>query len=234
MKKNNSMNKKELKYLRNIQLFSLLDEDELEQISSIVSLKTFLKNETILIEEDTNEFMYIILLGRVKVTSMTDEGKETVLAIHNEGDFFGEMSLIDGSTSPATVVATEKSLVAIVSRNNFYSLLYSQRKILEKLLHIFCQRLRESWKKIHILSLKNAHERLKHLFITLSEDHGRETKDGVLLDIKLTHQDIADMAGLTRESVTRVIDRWKREGAISMVNKKKIRLSGDFLKDEFF
>src|SRR5512135_3727310 len=100
-------------FLRNIELFSGLDEEELNQISSKVVLKEFKKNEVILYEEDTNEFMYIVLFGKVTVVKTTEDGKEIILAAHQSGEFFGEMSLIDGMTSPATVMATENSLVAL-------------------------------------------------------------------------------------------------------------------------
>ena len=85
--------------------------------------------------------MYIILGGKVKVVQTTEDGREILLAIHQSGDFFGEMSFIDGKTSPATVLATENSVAAIVSRKDFYSVLETQKKVLNNLLLILCSRL---------------------------------------------------------------------------------------------
>ena len=99
-------------FLRNIKLFSSLSDEELIIISSKVFIEEFRKNEVILQEEDTNEFMYIILFGNVKVTQTTKEGKEIILSMHKSDDFFGEISLIDGKTSPATVTATDTACAA--------------------------------------------------------------------------------------------------------------------------
>lgn len=219
-------------FLRNIQLFSGLDDEELYQISAKVVLKEFKRNEVILYEEDTNEFMYIILLGKVNVIQTTEDGKEIILATHQSGEFFGEMSLIDGRTSPATVLATEDSLVAIISKPEFHSLLTNYAKVLERMLQILCSRIRDSWSRIHLLNFKNASQRIKMLLLTLSFDKGEKTSEGITLNIKLTHQNIADMVGLTRETVTRVLDKWRKDGAITILKKRFIHLNSNFLQKD--
>ncbi len=220
-------------FLRNIKLFSSLSDEELHHISSKVNIEEFKKNEVILHEEDTNEFMYIILFGNVRVTQTTKEGKEIILSIHKSDDFFGEISLIDGKTSPATVTATENSLVAIVSKKDFYSLIFNQSKVIENLLKILCSRLRDSWKRIELLNFKNASDRIKMIFLMLSYDNGKKTDEGIILNIKITHQNIADMTGLTRETVTRIIDKWQASGEITILKNKLIRLNHSFLKEEY-
>jgi len=214
--------------LKNIALFSSLTDKELHQIRTHIVLKEFDKNQTILHEEDTSEFMYIIVRGKVKISRTGKDGKEMVLSMHGSGEFFGEMSLIDGKTSPASVFAVEGSLVAIISKHHFYSLLYSQQKVLENLLKILCARLRESWRRIQMLNFNDAAQRIKMLFLMLSEDYGEKTAEGITLQIKLIHQDIADMTGLTRETVTRVLDRWKKHGEIRIYKNKLIHLTHEF------
>jgi CRP-like cAMP-binding protein len=221
-----------IEFLRNIPLFSALTDKELLQISNRVVIKEFFRNEIILQEEETNEFMYIVLFGKVKVVQITEEGKEIILAIHQSNDFFGELSLIDGRTSAATVLATKDSLVAIISKKNFYSLIFGQKKVLENLLRILCSRLRESWKRVHILNFRNAPQRIRMLFIFLSNETGKETQGGVLLNDKLTHQEIADMTGLTRETVTRVLSKWQRNGEISVLKNKFVRLNPLFFEKD--
>jgi CRP/FNR family transcriptional regulator len=221
-----------IEFLRNIQLFSSLSDEELLHVSSSIMLKEFKKNEVILYEQDTNEFMYIILFGKVRVIQTTEDGKEIILATHKSNELFGEISLIDGKTSPATVLATETSLIAIISKKDFYSLLIHQSKVLEKMLQILCSRLRESWKRIEILNFKDASQRIKMLFLLLSHDNGQKTPEGVVLNIKLTHQNIADMVGLTRETVTRVIDKFRRGGEIKVLKDKCILLRQDFLQKD--
>ncbi|MEW6570537.1 MAG: Crp/Fnr family transcriptional regulator [Nitrospirota bacterium] len=228
------MEKFTLESLKKIELFDSLTEEELRQVSHTIVVKRFDKNEIILYEEDTSEYMYIILDGKVKVVQTTEDGKEILLSMHQSGEFFGEMSLIDGKTSPATVVATEKSTVAIISKKDFYLSISSQSKILGNLLLILCSRLRESWEKIQLLNLKNAAQRIKILFLMLSEKYGKKTEKGITLEIRLTHQDIADMTGMTRETVTRVIDKLQKDGEINILRNRFIHLNSRFLQKNYF
>ena len=214
--------------LKKIALFSTLTADELRQVQDKVIIKKFKKNEIILHEENTSDYMYIILDGEAKVVQTTNDGKEILISVHQSGDFFGELSLIDGKTSPAAVIATKDSITAIISQQEFYSLLFSQAKVLKNLLRILCSRLRESMKKIQLLNFKNAAQRIKMLFLMLSENYGEKTEEGTILKIRLIHQNIADMTGLTRETVTRVLDKWQRGGEIEILKSKLILLRPEF------
>ncbi len=218
--------------LKNIYLFSSLSDDELHRVSEHITFREFKKNQVILREEDTNEYMYMILSGKVKVMQINEEGKETILAFHNPGDFFGEMSLIDGKTAPATVVATENSSVALIARKDFFSMLLGQGKTMLQLLNILSTRLREAYDRIQILSFSNASQRLKMLFIMLAGMYGQKTEKGMRLDIKLTHQNIADMTGIARETVTRIINKAQKENEITMEG-KVIYLNPEYLHKDF-
>lgn len=214
--------------LKHVPLFFSLEERELTQVRKQMVLREYKKNQVILREEQTSEFMYIIISGKVKSRQISETGREILLAVHGAGEFFGEMSLIDGKTAPASVVAVENSLVAIISRNEFYSMLYAHRKVLENLLRVLCSRIRESWKKIQMLNFNDATQRIKTLFLILAEDYGEKTDRGTRLHIKLIHQDIADMTGLTRETVTRVLDKLRKSGEISIGRDKFIHLYPQF------
>jgi CRP/FNR family cyclic AMP-dependent transcriptional regulator len=222
-----------IELLRKIALFASLTSDELHEIRDRIVIKNFKKNETILHEEHTNAFMYMILEGEAKVVQTTEAGKEIIITMHQTGDFFGELSLIDGKTAPATVRATRNSTTAIISKKDFFALLLSQNKVLESLLQIFCSRLRESIKKIQMLNFNNAAQRIKMLFLMLAESHGERTDAGTVLKMKLIHQDIADMTGLTRETVTRVLDKWKKGGEIKVQKNKGFLLTPEFASISF-
>lgn len=219
-------------HLEMIELFSSLTDDEISLIRKKLIVKRFKKNEVILFEKDTSKYMYIIIKGKVKVIQTTGDGKEIFLAVHRAGEFFGEMSFIDGKTSPATVTAAEDCIINIISKNEFYSIINTHKKILFNLLQILCSRLRESWEKIQLLNLKNASERLKILFFMLSNKYGEKTPKGITLNIKLTHQEIAEMTGMARETVTRVIDKWHKDGEINIIGNKLIQLNVNFFQKD--
>ena len=116
-----------LQSLKKIALFSSLTADDLRRIQGKITFKNFGKNEIILREEHTNDYMYAILVGGAKVVQTTDEGKEIIITVHQAGDFFGELTMIDGKTSPATVYATKDSVTAIILRRDFYDLLLQSK-----------------------------------------------------------------------------------------------------------
>ncbi len=226
-------NKHKNEFLKKTQLFSSLADNDIDNIISKLVVKQFRKNETILYEADTNKYMYLILSGKVKVVRTTEDGKEIILAMHQSGNFFGEMSLIDGKTTPASVMATTDSLIAIISQSDFFNILFSQNKVVENLLKILCTRFRHSWDTIQLLNFNNAAHRTKMLFLMLSDEYGEKTPEGITLNIKLTHQDISDMTGLTRETVTRVLDKLQKSNEIQILDNKSIRINPDFLRDDF-
>lgn len=214
--------------LKRISLFSSVSDSQLRQITDHITLRQFKKNSVILREEMTSEVMYIILDGEVKVVRSMEEGKDIIVSMHSSGEFFGELSLLDGKTTPATVIATKDSTTALITKAEFFSLIYTQREVLENVLHILCARLRDSIGKIELLNFNNAAQRIKMLFMMMAENYGERTPQGTVLTIRLLHQDIADMVGLTRETVTRVLDRLKKSGEIEFLDKKRIRLTPDF------
>jgi CRP/FNR family transcriptional regulator len=218
--------------LSKIDLFSSLSRDELQHAIGKMAVKSFNRNEVILYEEDANEFMYIILDGEVKVIQSTEDGKEIILALHRTGDFFGELSLIDGKTAPASVIATRRSSLAIISKNSFSYLISNQPNVLNKLLIILCSRFRESLGTIQMLNFSNALHRIKILFIMLSEKYGIEENGLKVLNIKLTHQNMAEMTGMTRETVTRVLDKLQKDGEITVLKDKLIALKKGFLEND--
>ncbi|NOZ80681.1 MAG: Crp/Fnr family transcriptional regulator [DPANN group archaeon] len=222
--------KPETEFLKRIDLFSSLSDDELRDISTRMTIKKFKKNQTILYEEDTNKYMYVIFDGEVKAVQTTADGKEIILAMHGTGDFFGEISLLDGKTIPARVVAMKDSIIAIISKRDFYFLL-GYNKVAIKMSQILCSRLRESWSKVQMLNFNNASQRVKMLLIMLSDKYGSKSDGGTILNIKLTHQDIAEMSGMTRETVTRVIDKLQKGGEIEVLSNRFIRLTPDFCRE---
>src|SRR5512136_607755 len=106
-------------YIRRVPLFATLTDAEFSALEHIFLLRTYQKNQVIFLEEEAGHYMYIVLAGKVKVTKATANGKETILAIHRQGDFFGEMSLLDGKTAPATVSAMEDCKIVTITANDF-------------------------------------------------------------------------------------------------------------------
>ncbi len=216
--------------LRRIPFFEGLSEKEFSDLKHIFVEKNYARNKTILLEEDTLNYMYIILSGKVKVVHSGLDGKEHIVAIHKKGDFFGEMALLDGKTSPATVVALEDTSITIISKNDFETYLLRNDKILRQTVTILCTRLRESWMMIKVLSLPNAEDRVRAVLNILSNYYGFKDMRGTVLSSNLTHQNIADYSFVSRETVTRLMNRLAKEGEIEILENRDIVLTPSFTR----
>jgi CRP-like cAMP-binding protein len=172
------------------------------------------KGKMILLEQSEGETFFIILSGVVKVTRLSDDGREVILAILGESDFFGEMSLLDGEGRSANIVATENSEVVTLSRRDFLDCLEKYPKIAIALLEELAVRLRKSDQHIESLSLSDSEQRIG----VTAEELGTIKRGNVLLKALPYQQDIANMAGTSRETVSRTLklletkDFLKRDG----------------------
>lgn len=216
--------------LKKMQMFSSLTDEDIATFIGKIIIKRFRKAQTVLFEDEANDYMYMLLSGRVKVVQVMEDGKESIRAIHKTGDSFGELSLLDCKTSPAMVVAMDDTTAAIINRENFFSILYTQKKVLDNLLQMFCFRLRDSWERFQMVNFKNASQRVILVLQQQSCENSEIIHEGTLLKDRLTHQHIADMVGLNRETVTRVIDKLQKDGAITVRKDKKIILHPSFFK----
>ena len=194
-----------VEHLRKVPIFSDLSDSDLEKISSKMISRIYEKGKMILLEESEGETFFIILSGVVKVTRLSDDGREVILAILGESDFFGEMSLLDGEGRSANIVANEKSEVVTLSRRDFLDCLQRYPKIAIALLEELAVRLRKSDQHIESLSLSDSEQRIGITLIRLAEELGTIKQGDVNVKNLPFQQDLANMAGTSRETVSRTL-----------------------------
>jgi CRP-like cAMP-binding protein len=216
-------------FIRRVPLFSTLSDAEFENLEHIFVLRSYRKNQVIFLEEDTGSYMYIVIAGKVKVTKSTAGGKETLLAIHRSGDFFGEMALLDGKTSPATVSAIEDCKIVTVSRSDFNNLLMRNDKIMHQIIQVLCSRLRQVWGQVQSLNYSSADSRIRSGILQLAKRHGVPDARGIIVDLKITHQELAEMVGTSRETVTRTLARLQKQGILTVDARRIIVLDAKSL-----
>ncbi len=217
--------------LKKIPLFGVLNDEELSKLQKLIINKRFSKNEIVLLEEDTPKYLYIIYSGKVKVVKTNIEGKEQILAIHKKGDFFGEMSLLDKKTAPASVIAIEDSYIGLLFQNDFENYFLHDQRLLKQIISILCGRLREAWLMVRVLGFTGAEEKIRAVLKLISMTYGIKDARGTIISIRLSHRDIASYASLSRETVTRLLDRLITDGEIDMIDKKYILLKPLFYKN---
>ncbi|SNB46126.1 Crp/Fnr family transcriptional regulator [Geobacter sp. DSM 9736] len=215
--------------IRAIPFFRDLPEAEFDEIERVIIRKRIARNQIVLFEEDTGNFMYIIFSGRVRVVHLSDDGKEQILAIHKRGEYFGEMSLFDGKTSPATVISMEETEVGLLAKPDFQRIVYRNATALHHFIGMLCDRLRESWLMLKIMSFADAEQRVRAVLKNMGALYGTKEQQGVILALKLTHRDIANYASVSRETASRLLSKFVKSGEIEILRNKFILLKSRFL-----
>jgi len=216
---------------RDLSLFTYFPESALRKVKKIFKYRKYPANSVIISQDAKGDYMYIVVSGLVKIyrTSETGSVKKT-LTILKKNEFFGEMALFDCSGRSASAMAITDVEVVTCKKNDFLKLLskYPQTSLL--LITLLVSRLREADKEISSLTFQNALGRIAIILSDLCKKHGVRKSGGILIDMELTHQDLAEMAGTAREVVTKIISVFKRakclrfEGKrITVTNLRKIR-----------
>lgn len=218
-------------FLRKVPFLSCLDDAQMKSLAERVSERQFLKHQAILQEEDTSRYFYLILSGKVKVTQLAADGRERMLAVHKKGDSFGEMAMLDGRTVPATVTAIENTTALLIPRDVFHRHLLDNNRVLREIVALLCGRLRESWSLMKVIHYTDAEHRVRAVLQYMADRFGIPEPRGMRIHVRLTHGEIASLSALTRETVTRMISRLQKSGAIEMSRDRQILLKPVFYQE---
>ena len=166
--------------------------------------------------------MFFVTEGNVKITRLSKKGREVILAILSDGDFFGEMSLLDGEFRSANVVALDDTEVLTLNRNDFLLVLKNYPQIAIRLLKEMAHRLRKSDRQIASLSLSDAEKRIAMCILRIADEKGVIKKGQVSIPKIPIQQDIANMSGTSRETVSRAFKLFVKEGFVQRNGKELI------------
>ena len=218
--------------LRAIPLFSALDGAEFSEVANRIVTKQFRKNQIVLLEEETASFMYVVYSGRVRVVHQGINGGERILAIHKRGDIFGEMALLDSKTAHATVIAMEDAEIGLIARETFREFFLENAKGLLQLVAILCRHLREAQLIMKASALPDAEQRLRSILDHLGHLHGVRDDRGLVIALRLTHQELANYISVRRETVTRLLQHLTSAGDLEMLDHHIILLKHSFIEKQ--
>jgi CRP/FNR family transcriptional regulator len=214
--------------LRKIPFFSCLSDEHLTTVQQIIRKRRFHKNEIILQEENTCQFMYVVFSGKVKVVHQSSRGREHILAFHKQGDYFGEMALLDGKTSLASVIAMEDTEVGLLAKTDFEQTLLCDSTAARHIILMLCSRLRDSWLKLKVMSLADAELKIRTVLRQFGALYGVPDRRGTIVAMKLTHKDIGEYASVARETVSRHIKKLVLDNEIEVLSGKYFLLKPEF------
>jgi len=213
-----------IELLQSVSIFWDLNENDLGHIANKMVAKHFENGNYIFLEDSEGEQCFFVLEGSVKVTRLSKDGREVILAMLNEGDFFGEMSLLDGESRSANVIALEKTKVLTLDRNDFIAVVNDYPQIAVQLLKELARRLRKSDRQIASLSLSDAEKRIALCIIRFADEQGVIQNGKVSIPKTPIQQDIANMAGTSRETVSRALGLLEKEDLIERNGRELIIL----------
>jgi CRP/FNR family cyclic AMP-dependent transcriptional regulator len=194
--------------LQNIPLFSVLDEDELDAISRLAVRRNYPKNSVIINEGEHTDSLYVILSGKVKIFLTDEQQREVIVAIQGAGDYFGELVLLDEAPRSASVMTMEPSTLLLFSKGAFEHYLGNHPKIAISLMRGLAQRLRATTENVKSLALMDVYGRIARTLLQLA----KQEDDHFVIHEKLTHQDLANIVGASREMVSRIMKDLARGG----------------------
>ncbi len=208
--------------LKYVPIFSEIDAQMLTRIEEVGIVRNYKKDMIILDETNEGTGLFIVTKGEVKVTRNDSEGREIILSILGEYEYFGEMSLLDGNHPSANVVAMGDTELFYIGREEFIQLIEYNPKITYALLEGLIRRLRAADDKIKSLSLLKAEGKIVAAIIQIAETSGT-MKQG-LVEVELPYQhEIANIAGTSRETVSRILHSLERKGIVQL-DGSKIRI----------
>jgi len=207
--------------LKDISLFSSLKSETLRHLDAVAVKRSYPKNTILMSEGDRSDQLYAILDGKIKVVVMDPEGREIVVNLMGPGDCFGEIAMIDGEARSATIVTMEPTQVMTIGRADFTPILNSNPDLMQHLLKLLARKVRASTSMVESLAFENVYARLIRLLTNLARPKGNL----LVVEERLTHQDIANMIGSSREGVSRMLKALSSGGYIS-IDQKRISIKG--------
>ncbi|HMK55063.1 MAG TPA: Crp/Fnr family transcriptional regulator [Dissulfurispiraceae bacterium] len=200
-----------IEYLKGIKLFSGLSNEEIAEIGSCVERRSFGKKDIIFSEGDPSNWFYILVLGKVKITKLSHDGKEIIIELISSGDFFGGFAVLKGFPYPANAVAMEDCDTVRISRHNLLAIIERFPNFMYDITANLGERVREFSDTLKNIALERVESRIASLLLKLAEKTGERTDSGAVeIAMKLTKQDIAEMVGTTVETSIRVMSRFKK------------------------
>jgi CRP/FNR family transcriptional regulator, cyclic AMP receptor protein len=222
---------KNTELIKKLTFFSDLQEQDLEKIANISKERNYKKNMIIFMEDEPGEAFYYIRSGKVKIYRTYEDGREHIIHIFGEGDVFGEATLFNNICYPASASIYEDASIGIIKNADLEKLVKENSELSLKIIKLFAKKLIFAQNKIKDLTFNDVFSRTASQLIKLSKEYGVVTEKGTAIKMQLSRQELAEMVGTTRETVSRVISKFKKEKSITENNDNLMILSFEKLEE---
>ena len=211
----------QLWYVRDCSLFQRLSAEQLSRLERRSRTREFPRNSTIFLPSDIADGVFLLGQGRVRICSNTADGRQAILAFIDPGELFGELSLIQGGEREECAEAVADSTVILLPGDELRQMLDESASLSLGVTKLIGLRLKRIERRLRNLLFRSNRDRLGHLLLELTEQYGKTVDEGVLLDIKLSHQELASIIGVTRETVTTLLGEMQLDGLL-LISRQKV------------
>ena len=194
-------------------LFQNVSPAEANQIAGLCTERWLLRGARIFSEGDPSDALYVLKRGLIKLIRLSEKGHETILHILKPDEVFGEL-LLSEETRAFTAIVIEDALVTILSRDAFLKILTEVPTVTRNFVRLLSRRLANVERGLAEFSHSWSSNRLARVLLRLGERYGREVATGTLLNVRLTHEDLANLIGTSRETVTTQLNKFERLGLL--------------------
>ena len=201
--------------IKKVTIFNTLNTQEQKEVAHYLADETFRKKETIFSEGDPSDWLYIVKKGKVKITKLSQEGKELILEVISPMEFFGGIAVVRGFPYPANAVAMEDTELLKIGRTDLLSLMDRFPGLMYCMAMNIGDRIKGSHETLKSIALEKVEARIAALLVKLADKAGEKVPEGMLIQMKLTKQDIAEMVGTTVETSIRTMSKLTKAGIVS-------------------
>ncbi|HFE46831.1 MAG TPA: Crp/Fnr family transcriptional regulator [Nannocystis exedens] len=222
--------KRALWFLRKIPLFDKTSHEKLLELAGEVELREIRRRQVIYLPGDPGDRVFFINGGRVKCSKVSRDGKELTLAYRGPGEIFGELCVFDSMPREEMAEAMKNAIITEMPREVFFRLLMSDGTFLFKFSTLVAQRRRQMETKLEHLVFRDVHAKLAALLIELAGQYGVECEQGVQIVLKITHQEMANLIGSTRETISLTLAHFKKRHLLDLLGRTVVLLDKEGLQ----
>jgi CRP/FNR family cyclic AMP-dependent transcriptional regulator len=226
----NGEDKRAVGLLRKAEVLSDISVEALGVLAPNIKVGTYRPRQVIYLPGDRAQGVHFLISGRIKISKVTRDGKELTLAYRTEGDFFGEPCLLEGGPREEMAEAMDASVTVEVDRDLLDRLLQTNGTAAYKFARALIIRRKDLETRVEQLIFKDVGSKLAELLLSLGHDHGIADERGLIVGLKITHQEMANLIGSTRETVSLTLSQFKRKGLIQTEGRKVILADPEGLK----
>lgn len=204
-----------LEKLSRVPFFSHLDSETLSKVHKQFNATHFAEGESIYFQDEIAAFLRVVVHGSVKLIRQTSDGKDILLDMLKPGEFFGSLAASGNAVYQETAIAQTNCCVLSIGMNAFRELLQTYPSVSVAVLDITAERLHSSQEIISQLTTLSVEKRIANILSALAMKFGEEIEDGILIQLPLSRKDLADMAGTSTETASRIMSRLQQDGIIT-------------------